>query len=272
MNKRGFGFLWFAINTENTNYAKLSIKLAGSIKALGMLGETAVACDSETRKLLCNNKDIDHLIQIPDFISSDGAQNFLNEWQAFRLTPFTHTIKLESDMLFTSNISWWWHVLKQHDMVFSHDCFDIAENKVVDQKHRRIFIQNHLPNIYNGLTYFRYCEYANSFFNLCKALTENWKSVREHILINCHDTNPSTDIIYALAKKILDPLQIKTIRYDFFRMIHFKPHISRDSHHAIMEKYMPLLDNKKIILGGQALTKPFHYHDKDFFDKVNYVQ
>ena len=32
-----------------------------------------------------------------------------NEWQVFNLTPFKHTIKLEADMLFTTNTDWWWN-------------------------------------------------------------------------------------------------------------------------------------------------------------------
>ena len=39
-----------------------------------------------------------------------------NEWQVFNLTPFTHTIKLEADMLLDCNIDHWWYHLHQHNI------------------------------------------------------------------------------------------------------------------------------------------------------------
>ena len=42
--------------------------------------------------------------------------------QGVQLSPFTHTIKLEADMLFTQNTDWWWNYLWQHDQVFSYHC------------------------------------------------------------------------------------------------------------------------------------------------------
>jgi hypothetical protein len=40
--------------------------------------------------------------------------------------------------------------------------------------YRRLFQLNHLPDIYNGLTYFRRSERAMKFFNICQSITENW--------------------------------------------------------------------------------------------------
>ena len=58
---------------------------------------------------------------------------------------------------------------------------------------------NDLPNVYNGLTYFRKSKQAQTFYNICKTITLNWEFVRDQILINCHDETPSTDVVYALA-------------------------------------------------------------------------
>ncbi len=72
----------------------------------------------------------------------------------FMLSPFTHTIKLEADMLWTQNTDWWWYHLWQHDLVFSVNCFDYKKNVVKDTFYRKLFVRNNLPNIYNGLSVF----------------------------------------------------------------------------------------------------------------------
>ena len=272
MNRQGSGFFWFAINNQQVDYAELSCRLANSIRSSGTVGEIAVACDSKTKINLQKCEAIDYVIEIPHCVELLSQPNFLNEWQAFYLSPFLHTMKLESDMLFVSDLSWWWHLLRQHDLVFSHDCLDIAEHAVKDKKHRRLFLQNSLPNVYNGLTYFRYSELASKFYKLCRQLIENWQHVKENILTNCHDRFPSTDVVYALAKKILDPLECNTIKYAFFRMIHFKPHINQTEHSALLDKFITVLDDQKIIIGGQAIYKPLHYHDKNFNEKIYHAK
>ena len=87
--------------------------------------------------------------------SADHEVKWANEYKAFSITPFTHTIKLESDLLWTINTDWWWHHLGQHDLVFSVNCFDYRSNVVKDTIYRKLFTRNQLPNIYNGLMYFR---------------------------------------------------------------------------------------------------------------------
>ena len=88
-----------------------------------------------------------------------------NEWQVFNLTPFTHTIKLEADMYLDTNIDYWWNYLHQQDMVFSWDCRNYKDDIVKETPYRDTFIQNALPNIYSGLTYFRKSYFADRFFN-----------------------------------------------------------------------------------------------------------
>ena len=51
-------------------------------------------------------------------------------------------------------------------------------------------------------------------------------------------------------------------------MIHFKPHINQTEHGALLDKFITVLDDQKIIIGGQAIYKPLHYHDKNFNEKI----
>jgi hypothetical protein len=229
-----------------------------------------VITDSHGSKKLKKNTNIDHVIEI-EINKSPGDTNFGPEYNVFDLSPFVHTMKLEADMLITQDISWWWHYLCQHDLVFSHDCLSYMERPVVDKIHRKLFIQNQLPNIYNGLTYFRYSKTASDFYKLCRLIFKNWREVKNHLLKNCQDEYASTDVVYALAAKILDPTQERFVVYDFFRMIHYKNKLNNtDDLTDMVAKHMPFQDDKKLIVGQHAITKPMHYHHRHFVERIIY--
>ena len=113
------GFLWFAQNNNNTDYASLSIELARSIKKHNKENAICVVVDKKSQ---FKNQYVDQIIVLEEDGSSEQDIKFANEHKAFELSPFTHTIKLEADMLFTSSTDWWWHYLCQHDLIFSVDC------------------------------------------------------------------------------------------------------------------------------------------------------
>ena len=192
-----------------------------------------------------------------------------NEHRAFSYTPFTHTIKLEADMLFTQSTDWWWDILCQHDMVFSYNCLNYKDEIIKQTPYRKLFEQNSLPNIYNGLTYFRRSKRAQEFYDICQNLTLNWQETKNKFLINCHDEEPTTDIIYSLALKIQDPLQENKIDYAWFKFIHGKPFINKIPGNMEQYNYLyPYKINKKTYLGGKSIDRIWHYHDKNMIDTL----
>ena len=196
------GFLWLAQNNDKTDYVELSIKLAESIKRHNSENKICVITDEKSK---FENKFVDVVKVMKQDDSADHEIKWANEYKAFSLTPFTHTIKLESDMLWTINTDWWWHHLAQHDLVFSVNCFDYRSNIIKDTLYRKLFVRNHLPNIYNGLMYFRRSKKAQQFYNIVESIVKNWEKARTEMLIACHDKYPSTDVVFALAYRIMDP-------------------------------------------------------------------
>ena len=270
--KEGKGFFWFAIEGK-TDYVRLSGYLADSIKRSGTQGKIAVAGDPQSCERLQQLDSVDHVIPIHSIQTAIGDTNFVNEPDVFNLTPFTHTIKLEADMLITQALSWWWNLLKQHDLILSHGCLNYRQEPVIDREHRRLFKNNQLPNVYNGLTYFRYSETAFEFFKICKDICQHWDHVKSNILINCHDEHPTTDVVYALALKILDPLREQIPSLDFFRMIHYKNHLNDTNKLTdMMVKHLPMQEKSKMTVGAHAITKPLHYHHRDFPDRIHHEQ
>jgi hypothetical protein len=261
------GFLWFAQNNATTDYAKISVELAKSIKLINRDNNICVIVDKNTA---LNSEYIDQVVVLKDDASANAETKFANEHKAFRLSPFTHTIKLEADMLFTANTDWWWHHLCQHDLVFAVNCRNYKDKIVKNTPYRRLFQLNHLPDIYNGLTYFRRSQRAMKFFDICQSITENWTAVREQLLINCHDLYPTTDVVYALAYRIMDPFNHNLIDYPWFKFIHGKSSVNEITVAADQYNYLyPVKLADRIYLGGKRLDRIWHYHEKKLMDTIN---
>ena len=255
------GFLWFAQNNDKTDYVDISIKLAESIKRHNRENKICVITDEKSK---FENKFVDVVKVMKHDESADHEIKWANEYKAFSLTPFTHTIKLESDMLWTINTDWWWHHLAQHDLVFSVDCFDYRSNIVKDTLYRKLFLRNHLPNIYNGLMYFRRSKKAQRFYNIVESIVKNWEKVRTEMLIACHDKYPSTDVVFALAYRIMDPTASELIDYDWFKFIHHKPDINGLNRILNQNDYLlPHSNNGRVYIGETRVSRLWHYHDKE---------
>jgi len=259
------GFLWFCQNTDKVDYVKCSIELAKSIKKYNKENNICVVTDKKFE-----SEYIDIVLVMNKDESASHEIKWANEYKAFTASPFTHTIKLEADMLWTANTDFWWNYLWQHDLVFSVDVKDYKDNTVNDITYRKLFVRNNLPNIYNGLTYFRKSVKAQNFFKICEAITKNWNEVRDKMLIGCHDPYPSTDVVYGLAYRIIDPTQKELIDYPFFKFIHHKSAIHGLKHVSDINDYLlPIKLKNKILLGTQRINRVWHYVDKTMPEELN---
>jgi hypothetical protein len=252
------GYMWFALNNSTTDYIELSRRLARSIKGVNRHNEVCVVTNQTVDDTL-----FDHVRVLKQDDSINEEWKMSNEYKAFRLSPFTHTIKLEADMLFTQNTDWWWYHLWQHDQVFSYHCRNYRDEVVVNSYYRKLFVRNHLPDVYNGLHYFRKSNKAKQFYDICETIIKNWQMIREQVLINCHDIQPTTDVVYALANKLQDPLQTNKIEYDWFKFMHNKKHINGVNPAFDNDNYLyPMRCDEKIYMGGHVQQRILHYHNK----------
>ena len=167
-------------------------------------------------------------------------------------------------MLWTTNTDWWWYHLWQHDLVFSVDCRNYKDHIVKNTPYRNLFVRNCLPNIYNGLMYFRKSTLAQRFFNTAETITKNWQDVRSKMLINCHDQFPSTDVVFALAYRIMEPTNKGLIDYEWFKFLHHKPAVNDLTKVKDQNNYLyPNKSGDAIFLGDKRVSRPWHYHEKD---------
>ena len=95
------GFLTIAQNTD-VDYLELAYVQAMSIKLTMPGSKYAVLVDINTQAQVKDKHRavFDYVIPFGTDFAQHDDWKFRNEWQAFHLTPFKETIKVESDLLF----------------------------------------------------------------------------------------------------------------------------------------------------------------------------
>jgi hypothetical protein len=217
------GYLTFALNTSDTDYVEMAYLQALSIKKTQSISRYAVIVDKGSVIQDKYRKAFDYVIELPEYIANEDPQWRLgSEWMAYYLTPFKETVKLDADITFNRNIDHWWNFYQLKDVMLTNEIVDYRGNVSDCKVYRKLFVDNNLPNLYSGLMYFRYTQLSANFFNLCKELYDNWNVVRDEILLNCRDKYPTTDVVFALAAKIMGEEQFYIPNSILPRFAHMK--------------------------------------------------
>ena len=260
------GFLTIAQNSD-VDYLRLAYLQSISIK-LAMPGSLyAVIVDKETEKQITEQQRrvFDYVIVLDDDHAKDDQWKLSNEWQVFYLTPFKETIKLESDLIFTRSISHWWHTFRLRDIVLSQGCRDYLHNVSLCRYYRRLFDDNELPDVYNGLMYFRYSQDAAEFFFRAREIFENWTYVRDNLLTNCRDDNPTTDVVYALAAKVIGVERCTLPGVDYINFVHMKSAVNKFSQTAAWSELVVCeTDLPMVRINNINQYHPLHYYEKSW--------
>lgn len=266
-HKSQFGFLTFAQNTETTDYLRLAYLQALNIKATQGDVECAVIVDANTKQLLSNRhrQIFDYIIELPYDWAINDSWKLSNEWQSFWLTPFKETIKLESDLLFTTNIMHWLPLLRKQDIVMSVGCKNYLGKKSLRRDYRQLFDDNDLPDVYNGLMYFNYSQTANDFFILAGELFKNWTAIKDRLLKNCRDDLPSTDVVYAIAANTIGIDRCTIPSAEHINFAHMKPRIQEWNETNNWTDIVPNeFDTGMIRINNINQYWPVHYYVKDY--------
>jgi len=260
------GFMSIAQNSD-VDYLQLAYVQAMSVKLTMPGSKYAVAVDSKTLESVtdAHRKVFDYVITIEDDQAENDTWKMRNEWQAFYLTPFKETIKLESDLVITRDISHWWPAFRLRNIVLSTGCRDYLGQLSDIRAYRKLFDDNSLPDVYNGLMYFRYTPEAAEFFWWAREIFENWEYVRDNLLKNCRDDEPTTDVVYALAAQILGEELCTLPAMDYINFTHMKPMVNKFSQTlpwnelVVHETELPM-----IRINNVNQYHPLHYQEKSW--------
>ncbi len=148
---------------------------------------------------------------------------FANDWQIFRASPYRQTIKLEADMLIVSPIDHWWTMYEHCDVVVSTGCRDFYNQTATSRYYRKFIDDNHLPDVYNAITYWRLSTTAQEFFDLVRNIFEHWADYKQ--LVKFPENTPSTDFVYAMAAQIIGPEYVTMPFATYPNIVHMKRYI-----------------------------------------------
>jgi len=266
-HKEQQGFVTFAQNTDTVDYLELAYLQALNIKATQKNNRYAVIVDSATKEKIDerHHSVFDYIIDLPvDNNKSTSNWKLANEYQVFRLTPFKETIKLESDLLFTRSIDHWWTALRLKNVCLSTGAKNYRGNKSAVRKYRELFDSNELPDVYNGLMYFRYSRGAANFFGVAELVFHHWDLYKNE-LKNCREDTPSTDVLYAIASLLVGPETVTMPSMDFINFVHMKSGIQGWSDlYSWLETVVDERDCDIIRINNLNQYDPVHYYDKNY--------
>lgn len=258
------GYLIVASNNSITDYIECARTLAKSIRL----------CMPNSKICLLTNDIIED--ELFDYVktfpygdqSSDDTWKLNNDWQIFHASPFRQTIKIEADMLITTDISHWWTMLEHRDVVITLGCRDYKNKKSNERYYRKIFDMNGLPDVYNAITYWRYSRLSTQFFQLVKDIFDNWE-VYKTTLIGAVNEEATTDVVYAIASVIIGVENVtlpKSVSYP--SLIHMKKHIIGISSNEWDNQLIWELTKDDFRINTISQRYPFHYNNKEFAKKI----
>ena len=168
------------------------------------IGDAYVECaerlGSSIRKI---HPDANITIVTKDQLPNGDQGGFANDWQMFKASPYRQTIKLEADMICTSSIDHWWTLFEKRDVVVSVGARNFYDCPAESRYYRKTFDQNNLPDVYNAITYWRLSQTAKEFFELVRAIFEQWDLYKK--LLKFPEDTPTTDVVYAMVAVIMGP-------------------------------------------------------------------
>jgi len=186
------GYLIPAIDTDTVDYLSCAVRFARSIRQWHPDANISVLSVKR-----CSDPVFDHVIPLP----YGDLGGYANDWQVFAASPYRQTIKLEADMICASPIDHWWTLFEKRDVVVSQGARTFYDQPAESRYYRKIFDANHLPDVYNAITYWRLSKTAKDFFDLVRQIFEHWDSYKK--ILKFPDNAPTTDVVYAVAAVIM---------------------------------------------------------------------
>ena len=238
-----------AVNTEGVDYVAMAQRLFESLRRWHPEARTCLITDQEIAA-----PEFDHVR-----ILAPQTNPYANDPQAFRLTPFRETIKLEADMLIVSEIAHWWTMLRHRDLVISTGCRDWHGRVSKERFYRRVIDENHLPDVYNAVTYWRLSQTSQQFYQLIRDIFADWPSIKS--LLKFPEDQPSTDVVYAIAAQVMGPESVTLPFASYPQITHMRSRIAGTAgtwHKELVWEYHA----GHLRIESVPQWGAFHYHEK----------
>lgn len=265
------GYIAIAQNSGSQDYIRQAYALALSIKNTQSKVNKFCICVEDKNDIPEKYMHVfDDVIEIP---WSDDARHsswkINNKWKYYYMSPYEETIALDTDMLFTSGISYWWDYLAKRDVFFTTNVLTYRGVTANDSAYREVFRANDLPNIYTAFFYFKKTLLMAEITRMAEYIFKNWEAMYEEFLDATRPGYLSGDVAYALAVKLLGVEDQCISEEKLVSFVHMKSLIQGDNQTYVTDEWPRhfrnhFSDDCKITVCNYIQNKPFHYHRKEW--------
>lgn len=253
------GFVILAQNNTDADYIKCAEVLADSIRNVMPNESVSLITDKKIK-----SKKFNKIILFPygDQCLNDNWK-LANDWQVYDASPYEYTIKIEADMYLSRSISNWFEILKDRDINLCQTIRNYKNDISSQRFYRKIIDENNLPDIYNAITYFKKSDIAKQFYVIVRNIFENWNEYKK--LIKCYDTElATTDIVYAIAAKIIGVENCTLPNFKEFSFIHMKKFINNSVMTDWCDEFLYEIHKESFRINTIPQFYPLHYYVKNF--------
>ena len=266
------GFLTMAQNSVTGDYVACAEALALSLRWT-QLGPHKLSILVPQGQVIPGAHPFDQIIEFDPYGTDPGKWNAHTKVLALQHTPYDETILLDADMIFPSDISWWWDILGQWETLFCTQVKTYRGDPVDEENnpYREEFRKNNLPNIYTALMYFRNTAATSLLFTQANIITEGWEWYSKHRLPERVTRDATDDMSFACALMERNLEHEMTSKVDFgFSFTHMKTGIQgfkdgkmmREDWTRLLNSY--IRNDAALTVGNYRQFLPFHYHDRSF--------
>lgn len=259
------GYIIVAADSDDIIYTECALACARSIKI--HTPDAKIALLTNDKRLPDCYNVFDYIIEFPHRLDFENPLS--NDWQVFDASPFQETIKIESDMVIPHSIEHWWTMLRHKDVVLTIGARNYHNNPTNERHYRKIFDENNLPDVYNAITYWRVSDLSLEFAKIVRYLFLRWDLVQPAIKMGLSDAG-TTDLVYAIAAKIIGVENVTLPGTSYPTLIHMKPKINWLTGEDWTKELVWELNNSNIRINTIDQQYPFHYQLKEFSRVLNF--
>lgn len=279
------GYIVIAQNSGEIDYLEQAYALALNLKLTQSSVSNLSVCVDENTKSLIKSKHkavFDHIIDIPWNDDAQGQRwKINNKWKYYYMTPYDETVILDTDMIFPTDVSYWWDLLAERDVWATTNVRTYRGDIVSSDYYRKYFVKNDLPNVYTAFFYFKKSDLASELFAMIEIIFQHWQRMFYKYMPQGKPAWLSGDVAYALAMQLLgiEHECTKPLTDSFPTFVHMKSHIQdipqtlvSDDWTETLPTYYDSYSNFKI--GNFQQLYPFHYVEKHWLtsDKITQME
>lgn len=267
------GYITIAQNNDTTDYLEQAYALALSLKnTQSEVNNLTVMVDKPTmEKVTAKHRRVFHKITEMPWQDDAQAEHWKvnNKWKVYYVSEYEETVLLDSDMLFTTDVSHWWPILGQKDFWSATKVKTYRNDIITDTLYRKTFVENDLPNIHNAFMYFKKSSVCSEIFKMAELIFHNWQRFYHIYLPKSRPNHVSGDVVFALAIKILGYEHLTTRENidSLPTFVHMKGDIqgvntiTKDWNSSLSST---LVSPDNLVVGNFRQVSPFHYVDKNW--------